>query len=201
MKNTISNQDLEQRLRDGAKHRRTTLDGVASSYPVGDYPPRSAERRVQATGPSVAARVAWLLGLGGVTTAGVLGLVTLVSVLVLPDPGRPSMPILAADPQPEALGATVRSLMAGLGELEAQMDAQVDPTLDAATAWPGQFDALSAALYDAETGLQNPMEQEFIALGADLQTVADHIRQQWQVPETPSPTGQRPQPEAEVFTG
>lgn len=188
MKKKISTQELEQRLRNGALHRRATLDGLASAYPVGDYPPRSAERRAQATGPGVLARVAWLIGLGGATTAGLLGLVTLVSVIIMPDPMQPSAPILAAQPQPETLATSVRSLIASLGQIEAQMGERLDPSVEAATGWPDQLSALPIAINEAGAGLQNPIEQEFIAFRADLQTAADYIRQQWRVEKMPSPT-------------
>lgn len=201
MKKIISTQQLEQRLRDGATRRRATLDGLASAYPVGDYPPRNAERRAQATGPGVWARVAWLIGLGGVTTAGLLGLVTLVSVLVMPDPAQPSAPILAAQPQPETLGASVRSLVASLGQLEAQMGKRMDPSVEAATGWPDRLSGLPIAINDAEAGLQNPIENEFIAFRADLQTAADYIRQQWRVEEVPSPTGDLRDSGAGTITG
>lgn len=201
MKKKISTQELEQRLRDGAAHRRATLDGLASAYPVGDYPPRSAERRAQATGPGVLARVAWLIGLGGVTTAGLLGLVTLVSVLVMPDPMQPSPPILAAQPQPETLGASVRSLVASLGQLEAEMGKRMDPSVEAATGWPDRLSGLPTAINEAEHGLQNPIKQEFVAFRADIQTAADYIRQQWRVEEVPSPTGNLFDSNSETITG
>jgi len=192
MENKPSLQNLEQRLRRDATRRHATLDDLARSYPVSDYPPRSAERRAAATGPGVVARIAWLIGLSGLTTAGVVGLVTLVGVLILPDPTRPSSPILAAAPQPATLGASVRSLVAGLGELEAQMGERMNPAVDASTTWPERLGALSAAALESQNQLQKPIEEEFIALRADLQTAADYIRQQWQAAPENGPTGRVP---------
>lgn len=193
-------QDLEQQLRDGAQHRRSTLEQLAPAYPVGDYPPRTAEDRAQATGPGVAARVLWLIGLGGLSTAALLGVVTLTQ-LVMPDPSSPSPGILAAEPRPDTLGPSVRSLLAGLGELESQMGQRIDPSVESAIAWPERLNEFSVALIAPETGLQNPIEQELNAFRADLQTAADHIRQQWQPQAEPSPTGFLPGADAGSITG
>lgn len=189
MKKPPPSQLLEQQLRDGAQHRRATLDRLAPDYPVGDYPPRSAERRAEVTGPGVVARLAWLLGLGGLTTAGVVGLVTLVGVLVLPDPSQPSPALIAAQPQPQTLGTSVRSLVAGLGQLEARMGEHLNPSVDVATSWPDRLGELSAVISDAELGIQHPIETEFIALRADLRTATDYIRDQWRVAPKAGPTG------------
>ncbi|MEO0514958.1 MAG: hypothetical protein AAF086_06645 [Planctomycetota bacterium] len=202
MKTKLSSENLDQQLRRGAADRRATLDQLASAYPVGDYPPRSAERRAAATGPGVGMRMVWLVGLGGLTTAGLVGLVTLVSLLVTPDPTRPSPSLMAAKPAPETLGTSVRSLVAGLGELEARMGQRLDPSVAAATAWPSRIDELPAVLGEAEAGLQQPIQQEFTALRADLRTAADYIRQQWRVPADAGPTGGLPPAyEATLITG
>ncbi len=192
MKKQLSAKTLEQQLRRGAADRRSTLDCLASSYPVGDYPPRSAERR--ATGPGVAVRIAWLVGLGGLTTAGLVGLISLVSLLVTPDPTQMSPSLMAAKPAPATLGTSVRSLVAGLGQLEARMGERLDPSVAAATSWSGRLDGLSAVLSDAEADLQQPIEQEFTALRTDLRTAANYIRQQWRTPVEAGPTGGLPGP-------
>ncbi|MEM9420043.1 MAG: hypothetical protein AAGA25_13470 [Planctomycetota bacterium] len=193
-------QDLEKQLRDGAQHRRSTLEQLAPAYPVGDYPPRSAEDRAQATGPGVVIRVLWLIGLGGLSTAALLGVVTLTQ-LVMPNPTAPSPGILAAEPRPDTLGPSVRSLLAGLGELETRMGQQIDPSVESAIAWPERLNEISVALINPDTGLQNPIEQEFNAFRADLQTAADHIREQCQANPKPAPTGYLPQPSAPSATG
>lgn len=187
MKNKPSPTELDQSLRDGAADRRATIDRLAPAYPVGEYPVRDPDHRVQLTGPGVLPRLARLLGVGTLVTAALLGLVTLTSLLLSP---APTGPIVAAHPQPDALGPSVRSLVAGLGQVEADLGDRLNPTVALATAWPRRIETIPDAILDAEQSLQQPLTTEFTALRGDLQTAADYLRRQWRDAPESTPSGE-----------
>lgn len=179
--------DLEQTLRHGAQHRRAMLDHLAPTYPVGRYPARTASHRAQLTGPGVLPRLAWLLGVGTVVTAALLGLVTLTALLLSPPP---AVPIVAAHPQPDALGPSVRSLVAGISRAEADLGDRLNPAVARAAAWPSRIETMPTVILAAEESLQEPLAREFTALRVDLQTAADYLRQQWQAAPESMPSGE-----------
>lgn len=202
MKKKLTELELDAALRDGATQRRAVLDGLAPTYPVGAYRAKLAGLRAREAGPGVLPRLVWLVGLGGLTTAALLGLVTLATLLLSPEPSPAptGTTIIAAHPQPETLGPSVRALLAGLGKVEAGLNQRLDPALDSATAWPGRLGEWPAALSRAEASLQRPLTQEFTALRADLRTAAEYVRQQWRVAAEDSPTDGR-DPDPGTFAG
>lgn len=182
----LNPEQLEQALRDGAAQRRALL--AEQVYPVGDYPPRNATPRAHAAGPGWLPRLALLLGLGGVATAGLLLAVTLLNQVSQPDRADEKTIVLNI-PQLEGLGDTVGSLFEGLERAERTFGRHLEPTIAAATAWPVQLGELPATLDRAEQRMQAPIEQELAALQQDMRAAADYFRRQWRAPAADGPAG------------
>lgn len=203
MKHHRTPQELETQLRDAAHARRATLDRLAPSYPVGDYPPRASDAHARRAGPGVLTQAIWLLGLGGATTAGLLGLVTLIGLVMSPDPGRSSTPVAEIDLESpaETTLPSVYTLAANLGQIEARMEQQLGPSVNLATAWPARLQDLPEAFLEADEELQKPFEIELTAIRADLETAARYLRQRWTAPPNPDPAGASIYPELSPLTG
>lgn len=174
--------DLDQQLRDGAAARRTLL--ADQPYPVGDYPARPRVTRHAGGGPSLAQRLAWLIGVGTVTTAGVLLSITAISP---PSQQGPHLAALLDEAKPLRdawIKATSEpSQMLKLTASEMALRA----TLDSVNALPERVAGLTTVVVDSERRMSQPIEQEWRAVGEDLRSAAAYVRRQWGI-ETDRPT-------------
>jgi len=185
-------ESFDEQLRRDAQARRATLDGQASLYPVGDYPARRIVDGVRVpapgSGPSVLTQLAWLVGLGGATTAGLLLMLTLAVTWSNPAPAPPRQTLAITPATPGVIAASVRSLVTGLHLAEVDLGLRLTPTLAVATAWPMPMDQLQAAFIFAEKKVESPVNQEILNLQADLRTAAAYFRHQWASGATPGIT-------------
>ncbi|MEM7626012.1 MAG: hypothetical protein AAF333_10330 [Planctomycetota bacterium] len=181
-------QDLDTALRQGARARRAVID--QQTYPIGDYPPPRPQTAAPRRGANVILRLAWMLGLSGTITAGVLlALAGVMQFVATP----PSPPVAERPTPPNTLAEPVRSLVAGIEQAERNLGKRLNPSFGFATAWPGHVQALGETLAHPPTTLPAPVEQEVTAIRHDLVAAADFVRRQWQAPSDAPQTPGMPQ--------